>query len=187
MEYRPLTMDTWPAFEKLFGTKGACGGCWCMHWRLSASDFNKQKGESNKFALLQIVNNGLPTGVLAFDRDEAVGWCAIAPREHLKRFDTSRVLQQVDEMPVWSVHCFFIKKEYRNKGLSENLLKAATAYAASNGATMVEGYPVEIKKGKTPDVFAWTGLAQVFVRAGFNEIIRRSETRPIMRKLVSKN
>jgi hypothetical protein len=52
---------------------------------------------------------------------------------------------------------------------------------------MVEGYPVEIKKGKTPDVFAWTGLAQVFVRAGFNEIIRKSETRPIMRKLVSKN
>lgn len=32
-----------------------------------------------------------------------------------------------------------------------------------------------------PDVFVWTGLASVFKKAGFNEVLRRSEGRPIMR------
>jgi len=32
-----------------------------------------------------------------------------------------------------------------------------------------------------PDVYAWTGLASAFVKAGFVECARRSETRPIMR------
>jgi GNAT superfamily N-acetyltransferase len=91
----------------------------------------------------------------------------------------------VDEQPVWSVHCFYIKKEYRNKGLSVPLLKAAAAYASSMGATLVEGYPLEIPEGKTPDVFAWTGLAQIFLRAGFKEVARRSKTRPIMRLNIS--
>ena len=179
--YRPLTKETWPALEKLFGAKGACGGCWCMYWRLTASAFNEQKGETNRRAFQQIVEQGFSTGVLAFDKETAVGWCAIAPREQLKRFETSRVLKPVDDKPVWSVHCFFMKKEYRNKGLSVPLLKAAIDYATSKGAALIEGYPIELLKGKTPDVFVWTGLAQTFLRAGFKEVARRSETRPIMR------
>ncbi len=46
---------------------------------------------------------------------------------------------------------------------------------------MVEGYPVEPKRSPMPDVFAWTGLADAFLRAGFKEVLRRSPTRPIMR------
>jgi hypothetical protein len=33
-----------------------------------------------------------------------------------------------------------------------------------------------------PDVFAWTGVASAFLKAGFVECGRRSETRPIMRR-----
>jgi hypothetical protein len=36
-----------------------------------------------------------------------------------------------------------------------------------------------------PAVFAWTGFAQSFTRAGFVEIARRSPTRPIMRRAVA--
>jgi len=32
-----------------------------------------------------------------------------------------------------------------------------------------------------PAVFAWTGLASTFRQAGFVEVLRRSEARPIMR------
>ena len=31
---RPLREDDWPAIEELFGSNGACGGCWCMWWRV---------------------------------------------------------------------------------------------------------------------------------------------------------
>ncbi len=30
----PLTPELWPALERLFGAHGACGGCWCMWWRV---------------------------------------------------------------------------------------------------------------------------------------------------------
>jgi hypothetical protein len=49
---------------------------------------------------------------------------------------------------------------------------------------IIEGYPVEPKKDTTPDVFAWTGFAEAFREAGFEEVARRSETRPFMRYYV---
>ena len=61
------------------------------------------------------------------------------------------------------------------------MLKAATDFAFEKGATIVEGYPIDVKKGRMPDVFVWTGLASVFKEAGFKEVLRRSEGRPIMR------
>ena len=179
--FQPLTTETWEDFVELFGDKGACGGCWCMTWRLKSADFEKQKGERNKKTIEQLVKKNKPIGVLAFSDNKAVGWCAVAPRNEYKRLENSRVLKPVDDQPVWSVSCFFIQKNYRNKGLSKLLLKAAVAFAVSKGAKIVEGYPVESKMNRMPDVFAWTGFTSPFVKAGFKEVARRSETRPVMR------
>jgi GNAT superfamily N-acetyltransferase len=93
----------------------------------------------------------------------------------------SRVLKPVDDQPVWSVVCFFVARSQRHKGLTVKLLKAAVEYARANGARIIEGYPVEPKEGKSPDVFVYTGLFSAFKQAGFSEVLRRSETRPIMR------
>lgn len=179
--FQPLTTATWNDFVELFGEKGACGGCWCMVWRLRAADFDKQKGNDNKKAMQRLVTKNKPVGVLAYSNSKAVGWCAVAPRSEYIRLETSRVLKPVDDKPVWSVSCFFIQKGFRNKGLSRQLLKAAVDYALSKGATIIEGYPLEPKKGKMPDVFAWTGFSSAFINTGFKEIERRSEGRPIMR------
>ncbi|HEV2130002.1 MAG TPA: hypothetical protein VGR27_02810 [Longimicrobiaceae bacterium] len=43
------------------------------------------------------------------------------------------------------------------------------------------GVSVEPRKDRMPDVFAWTGLASTFRKAGFVEVARRAETRPVMR------
>jgi hypothetical protein len=61
------------------------------------------------------------------------------------------------------------------------MIRAAVGYAKKKGAKTVEGYPVEPKKGQYPATFAYTGLASAFQKAGFVEVLRRSETRPIMR------
>jgi hypothetical protein len=60
------------------------------------------------------------------------------------------------------------------------LLRAAVEYARGQGARIVEGYPVE-PRGKTSSTSLYTGLASAFRKAGFVEMARRSETRPIMR------
>jgi GNAT superfamily N-acetyltransferase len=89
-------------------------------------------------------------------------------------------LKRVDEEPVWSVVCFFVTKEHRRSGVSVKLLKAAIDFVRERGGRVVEGYPIEPKKDQ-PDAFVWTGLAAAFRKAGFREVERRSETRPIMR------
>ena len=97
----------------------------------------------------------------------------------------SRILKQVDEEPVWSIVCLFVKKSLRNQGISIKLLSKAIEYVKQQGGQVVEGYPVEPKKDRMPEVFALTGLASAFRQAGFVECARRSETRPIMRYHIS--
>lgn len=181
LSFKPLSINNWEAFEKLFGERGACGGCWCMYWRLRSKDFEQQKGPGNKNALKILIEEKQQIGILAYDSDNLVGWCAIAPRSEYIRLENSRILKRIDDKPVWSIVCFYIDKEYRGKGISVELIKAATTHAINLGAAIIEGYPQVPKKDKIPPVFAYTGLASAFSKAGFEEVARRSETRPIMR------
>ncbi len=66
LEFHPLTPDRWADFESLFGERGACGGCWCMHWRLAHADYERQKGEANKQAMKALVASGEVPGLLAY-------------------------------------------------------------------------------------------------------------------------
>jgi GNAT superfamily N-acetyltransferase len=184
LEFHPLTIDRWRDFEELFGERGACGGCWCMWWRLKRSEFERQKGDPNKRAMRQIVRNGEVPGVIAYESSEPVGWCSVAPRGRFPALERSRILERIDGAPVWSVVCFFIKKSRRDCGISVRLLQAAVEYVREHGGEILEGYPVEPKKDRVPSAFAWTGLASAFRRAGFVEVARRSETRPIMRLFI---
>ena len=181
LSFQPLTPDRWPDLERLFGERGACGGCWCMWWRMTRARFNERKGQKNKVAFKRIVESDQRPGVLAYANGQPVGWCAVAPRERYPVLERSRVLKRVDDKPVWSVTCLFVAKPYRRAGVSCELLRAAAAHAAFCGATVVEGYPIEPRKCSMPDAFAWTGLASGFRRAGFKEVARRSTARPIMR------
>jgi GNAT superfamily N-acetyltransferase len=184
LEFRPLTRDRWSDFEQLFGRRGACGGCWCMWWRLKRSEFERQKGEGNKKAMKAIVNSGETPGILAYAGGMPVGWCSVAPRENFPVLNRSRILKKIDETPVWSIVCFFVEKKHRNKGLSLQLLRAAIEYVKEQGGRVLEGYPVEPRKEKMPAAFAWTGIASAFKKVGFVEVTRRSETRPMMRFLI---
>src|SRR5437773_1288091 len=180
-ESHALTPDRWGDLEALFGERGACGGCWCMWWRLKRSEFEKQKGEKNKAAFKAVVNSGDAPGVLAYAGGRPIGWCAVGPRETYSALERSRVLKRLDDKPVWSIVCLFIAKPYRRKGVSIELLKAAADYVRKRGGKIVEGYPIEPRAGAMPDAFAWTGLASAFRQTGFTECARRSPTRPIMR------
>ena len=180
-DFYPVTKENWNDFEYLFGEKGACAGCWCMYWRLRRKEYDNLRGSGTKRKMKSLVNDGTTPGILAYDDKRPVGWCSVAQREDFRVLENSKVLKRIDAQPVWSVVCFFINKEYRKQGLSVELLNAAKKYVKNNKGKIIEGYPVEPKKGKTADVFAWTGLASAFRKAGFGEIVRRSETRPIMR------
>jgi GNAT superfamily N-acetyltransferase len=179
----PASPKRWPDLERLFGPRGACGGCWCMHWRLTAADYEAGKGPLNRRRLKDRVEAGSPPpGLIAYADDEPIGWCALGPRSEFLRFERSRILGPVDDRPVWSIVCFFVAPRHRARGVTRQLLSAAVELAAAHGATVVEGYPVQPQGASIPPVFAFTGLASVFADAGFREVARRSATRPIMRR-----
>ena len=180
-KFFPVTKERWKDFEKLFGKNGACAGCWCMFWRIRRKDYETQKGNGNKNAMKKIINSGTVPGILSYFDDEPVGWCSIAPRTDFPGLENSRILKPVDNKSVWSVSCFFIRKDFRNKGVSVELLIAASKFVKSEKGRIIEGYPNEPKNDKMPPAFAWYGLASAFSQAGFKEVERRSETRPIMR------
>lgn len=181
IHYKTLSTGTWPDFERLFGERGACGGCWCMYWRLRNKDFENRKGAGNKRGMKKLVSKNEQLGIIMYSDKEPVGWCSVAPREDFIRLANSKILRPVDDKPVWSIVCFFIDKNYRRQGYSVELLKGVIDYCRKEGAQIVEGYPVEPKDNKMPPAFAWTGIAAAFTQAGFKEVARRSETRPIMR------
>lgn len=186
LTFHPLRPDRWGDFETLFGERGACGGCWCMAWRLKRSVFQQNKGTANKAAMKMLVQADEAPGILAYSGKQPIGWIAVARREQYTILERSRVLKPVDDAPVWSVSCFFIAKGFRKQGVSVRLLKSAADFVRRQGGAILEGYPVQPKMETMPDVFAWTGLPSAFLKAGFVECDRRSPTRPIMRKQLNR-
>jgi GNAT superfamily N-acetyltransferase len=179
-ETHPLTPDRWDDFAALFGDRGACGGCWCMHWRESRKAYEANMGDGNREAMRSLVKRCEEPGLIGYIADEAVAWCAVAPRTEFTRLGGSRILAPIDDRPVWSIPCFFVRKTHRRKGLSVELLRAAIGFVRERGGHIVEGYPVEPNVPMV-DTFAYTGIAAAFLAAGFHEYARRSDARPIMR------
>ncbi len=183
IETRPLTPDRWDDLEKLFGSRGACGGCWCMFWRLSRREFEQQKGEPNRLALKRIVATGEIPGLLAYSAGEPIGWVCVGPRERFSLLEKSKVLARFDEQPVWSIVCFFTTRKFRRQGISVALLEAAGNFAKMQGAKVLEGYPSPPQNKKQPDAFVYTGLESIFPKCGFALAERRGKSgRGIWRK-----
>ena len=183
LQFYPLTSERWGDLEKLFGEKGAFGGCWCMWWRLTGPQYKECRGQANKDAFRAVVKAGEVPGILAYSGDEPVGWCAVAPREAYLRLreERIRILRRVDDQPVWSVTCSYIAKSFREQGIMLKLLRAAIEYAREQGAQVVEGYPIDSQQLATREDALAVGPVSIFRRAGFVEVARRHEARPIMR------
>ena len=177
---RPLTAENWPALEALFGTAGASNGCWCAYWRLGPR-YRDRRPEDNKRDLRLLAESGQSPGLLAFSAaGTAVGWCSLAPRADLGWLAHARYLAPVDDLPVWSVPCFYVRRAHRGQGVTDALLEAAAGVAASAGAPALEGYPVDMDvPGHTRNAF--TGTTAAFARHGFQVVARRKPDRPIMR------
>jgi len=177
LKIRLLTADLWPALEDLFGERGACSGCWCMYWRIGSA-YRKRPSDLNKRDFKAVVRQGPPPGLIAFDGDLAVGWCQLTPRDSLPWLDRTWRLKRVDEVPVWSISCLYVRVGYRRKGVTSALISAALDEAKKAGTPAVEAYPLDAEL--TPSS-SGTGYASTFKRAGFKVIARHFPPRPIMR------
>jgi hypothetical protein len=138
----PRTSERWPALEDLFGKAGASNGCWCMYWRLGPRCHERAR-KDNRRDRERLAASGRPPGLLAFDRGTAVGWCELAPRADLAWLAGARFIEPVDELPVWSVPCFWCSARTAVSASLGALIEAAVAAATAGGAPALEAYPVD--------------------------------------------
>ena len=148
-----------------------------MYWRIG-NDYRKRPRDANKAAFCELVKSGPPPGLLAFDGDVAVGWCQLTPRDVLPWLDHTWRLKRVDDVPVWSLSCFYVRKGYRKRRVTSALIAAALDAAKRAGASALEACPLDANL--TPST-SHTGYASTFARAGFRIVARRVPPRPIMR------
>lgn len=183
LEVRPLTKERWKDLVELFGRPGASivRGCWCMYYRRSGGSSGIGPGERNRRALRSLVGSGYIPGLIGYEDGSPVGWISLSPREDYAKLRRSPVMKPVDDKPVWSIVCFFVDRSARGRGVAEGLLEGAIDYARSKGATLLEAYPVDKPERSHPD-FMFFGAKSMYDRAGFKEVARRKETRPVMRR-----
>jgi GNAT superfamily N-acetyltransferase len=168
---RELGPGLWPQLEALFGTNGACGGCWCWWWRLAGVEhWDEVKGEKAHERLRQAVQSGRVHGMLAFDGETPVGWCSFEPRASLPRLERSPAFRGTLAEGVWFVGCFFIGRGWRRRGLAEVLLGNAIGVMEREGARSVEAVPKDTHGRPQADAFLFTGTYGMFERHGFRAV-----------------
>ncbi len=186
LRIEPLTADRWDDLVELFERPGAsvARGCYCMYYRRTGKHdvpAGMTYSEANKRALRSLVDRGLIPGLIGYEKNQAIGWVSLGPREDYAKLKRSPVMKPVDAKPVWSIICFVVDPEARHRGVAEAMLNGAVRWARKQGVTLLEAYPCD-KAAKAADDSMWFGAKSMFDRAGFVEVARRKPMRPVMRK-----
>jgi predicted GNAT family acetyltransferase len=182
----PLTADRWDDFEALFGPSGACYGCWCTHFRIPTSERKTMDADAKKRFMKARVMTGHPPGILGYIGERPVAWVQAGPRSELPQWNSPKTVSRpidpadADDPAVWAVSCFFMGSRDRGKGYSHGMLSHAVNFARSSGARIVEGCPIERTK-QSKSVGLYVGSQRIFEAAGFSEVAKRKDGRPLMR------
>jgi GNAT superfamily N-acetyltransferase len=166
---RPVTRARFDDVATMLGPKNPDSSvCWCLSHRLGWKANRALVGRARGEYVRALCGREVAPGVLAYDTAEVAGWAAVAPRAELP-FARSTKIPHVDDLPVWSVWCIRVRPGYRGRGIAHALLDGAVAYARSQGALAIEGYPVDNQGKKVDLTMAYVGTRKLFEDAGFTK------------------
>lgn len=170
LQVHPATVERFDDVAAVLGPKNpASSVCWCLSHRVDAKLNRELVGPARAEYVRALCARDVAPGVLAYEGDVVVGWAAVAPRAELP-FARSTKIPHVDDLPVWSAWCVRVRPGHRGRGVSHGLLAGAVAYALSQGAPAVEGYPVDNQGAKVDLTMAYVGTRSLFERAGFVKV-----------------
>ena len=174
----PATADRFDDAQHALSGGGDGRGCQCQWWMMPNSEWQKTSLEQREGLLRDEMTAGPPPALIAYIDGEAAGWVRVGPRPRQVRIGRTRNYtagskEPWDDESVWTVSCFVVRKEHRNRGLNALLLDAAVEYARTSGARVIEAYPLDPDAGRKIAVNdLYHGVVSTFEEAGFREVAR---------------
>ncbi len=169
-EVRPLSSESWPAFDALVQRhNGIFGGCWCTWFHPDDPD-RSPGAEGSRQMKKQYVERRLARAALVMDGEEAIAWAEFGrPVElpnihHRKQYDAEK-----DADPDYRITCVFVDKRYRRHGITETAITGALDLIAQDGGGVVEAYPHDLthQTKKVSSSFLYNGTRRLYERLGF--------------------
>jgi GNAT superfamily N-acetyltransferase len=184
----PVTDAPWDDVRTVFGTRGDPARCWCQYFKVDNATWQEQDVAAFEQALCDQTarareSHGAGPGVLAYDGERPVGWCAVERKGVYRRIVNSRIAGDSPADDVWFVSCFVVRVGNRRKGVARALLGGAIAFAREHGARVLEAAPVVAAPGvSSADLYH--GPFSVFEAAGFDTVSRPSDRRALVRMVL---
>jgi GNAT superfamily N-acetyltransferase len=177
-EAHPVNGERWPDLVELFN-RPIVRTCFCMYYRKTGEATGA--GSVNRQAMQALVRRGTVPGLIGYEDGVPVAWVSLGPRDDFPKLRRSPIMKPVDDRPVWSIVCFFVDRDTRGRGLAARMLDAAIDFARSQGARLIEAYPVDADAQRDPDSMFF-GAKSMYDRAGFREVARRRPARAVVRR-----
>ncbi len=179
LDFHEVDHESWSDFASLFESRGGPKSCWCMAWRASPAEAKQRDGHSRRAAMKSRVDDSVPVGILGYLHSVPIAWCSIAPRFTYRKLGGLKEASAHER--IWSLACLFIKREFRGRGFTGQLIGAAVDHAAKRGANVIEAYPVD---PESPS-YRFMGFVNVFAAAGFRVVGAVGQRRHIVRLDIS--
>jgi GNAT superfamily N-acetyltransferase len=107
----------------------------------------------------------------------------LAPRAAVPKLTSQSVYRSLAFEPgTWTIGCFLVHPEYRQKGVARALVEAAETIVASWGGRFLEAHP---RRSEVPlhDEEAWQGPERLFIERGWAKT-HAMEPYPVYRKVI---
>jgi GNAT superfamily N-acetyltransferase len=185
-QIKELGKETWPDFERMVEKhNGVWGGCWCTFFHLPPSEHKKWSGKHREYKE-KLVRANQSHAALVYDGPDVVGWCQFGPLVELP----GRMLgygKMDTDLPDWRTTCFFVDRDHRREGVARAALEGALHFIAAKGGGTVDGYPIDVPRGKKySSSFIWGGTESMYRDLGFRPLgfFGTSNRVMVMRKVV---
>jgi GNAT superfamily N-acetyltransferase len=175
----PATSERFADAEHALTGGGDGRSCQCQWWTLTNAQWQSTDTSQREQLLRGELAEAPPPALIAYVDGDAAGWVRVGPRERQVRLARTKhfaahSVHAWGDPTVWAVSCFVVRREHRGTGLMSRLLDAAVAFAAENGARVIEAYPFDpsssSRRRSSNELFH--GVLSTFEGAGFREVAR---------------
>ena len=187
---RPLTSELKDDYldffdHRAFSDDNPNGPCYCTSPNQEEDQIQKMVSEFESSGVketlrryaAEMLDRNMIHGYLAYDGDQAIGWCNAADMESYVGF-VPEFARKIWCGKTMSIVCFEIAPEYRGMGIASAFIDRVCIDARAEGYAAVEGYPILLDQRND---FDYQGPYGLYQKAGFIEVAR-DNGQVVMRK-----